>query len=112
VLSAPGEGLSGVLDWEFTGWFLPGLDAALLWLLLGRIPSVRSRVEQLVDDGPAAQAGFWCNVATVCTRELRTHRELPPGPIPAERLEYLSRTWDDVRVRVRDLARDLAGEVP
>nr|WP_269326833.1 aminoglycoside phosphotransferase family protein [Kineosporia mesophila] len=111
VLSAPGAGLSGVLDWEFAGLFLPGLDAAVLWLLLGRIPTVRQRIEQLVGDEPIAQAGFWCNVSTICTRELRTHREIPAGPVRAERLAYLTRTWADVRGRVGALADDLAGEL-
>ncbi|MBT0773719.1 aminoglycoside phosphotransferase family protein [Kineosporia sp. J2-2] len=105
---ADAGGLSGVLDWEFTGRFLPGLDAAVLWLLLGRIPSVQARIEQeLVGSSLVAQAGFWCNVATICTRELRTHRELPAGHLRDDRLAYLSPTWEQVRARVRGLARDL-----
>lgn len=99
--------LTGVLDWEFTGWFLPGIDAALLWIVLGHLPGARQRAEQAGGTAPADQAGFWTNVATVCVRELRIHRELPHGPLRTQRLAYLHPTWDTARGRVRELARQL-----
>lgn len=104
VLRAPGGVLTGVLDWEFTGRFLPGLDAALLWLVLGQLPEVRQEIERFAGDGGPQQAGFWANVATLCVRELRTHGELPDGPLRAARLPYLAATWTKVRGRVHELA--------
>lgn len=107
VLGAPGGVLTGVLDWEFTGRFLPGLDTALLWLVLGHLPTARHDAEQLAGDSVPQQAGFWANVATLCVRDLRTHGELPDGPLRATRLPYLRATWDTARARVHELAGQL-----
>lgn len=107
VLHRPDGMLTGVLDWEFTGRFLPGIDAALLWILLGHLPGARQRAEQLAGTAPADQAGFWANVATLCVRELRIHQELPDGPLRNQRLAYLGPTWDTARGRVHELARQL-----
>lgn len=107
VLHSSGGVLTGVLDWEFTGRFLPGLDAALLWIVLGHLPAARHEVEQLAGGSVSQRAGFWANVATLCVRELRTHGELPDGPLRAARLHYLRATWDTVRARVRELAGTL-----
>lgn len=107
VLQAPGGVLAGVLDWEFTGRFLPGLDAALLWLVLGRLSGARAGVERLAGDSVAEQAGFWANAATLCVRELRTHGEWPDDPVCAARLPYLRAAWDSVQARVRELAGTL-----
>ncbi|MFI5492362.1 phosphotransferase [Actinoplanes sp. NPDC051859] len=104
VLRGPDGVLYGVLDWEFTGRYLPGLDAALLWLILGRLPGVRPAIEQLAGSDPAQLAGFWTNVATLAVRELRTHGELEDGPLRTDRLPYLEQTWDSVRARVHELA--------
>ena len=104
MLRAPGGVLTGVLDWEFTGRFLPGLDAALLWIVLGHLPDARQEAERIAGPGVPEQAGFWTNVAALCTRELRIHGELPDGPPRAARLSYLRSTWDTVRVRIRELA--------
>ncbi|MDQ1292332.1 MAG: hypothetical protein QG608_210 [Actinomycetota bacterium] len=100
-------GVTAVLDWEFTGLFLPGMDAALLWILLGHLPAARRDAEHLAGNDLPHQAGFWVNTATVCVRELRTHRDLPDGPLRASRLAYLQATWDIVQARVHDLARRL-----
>jgi hypothetical protein len=107
VLLAPGGLLTGVLDWEFTGRFLPGLDAALLWLVLGHVPGARHDAEYLAGASAPERAGLWVNVATLCVRELRIHTELPDGQRRAARLPYLRATWDTVRARVHELAGDL-----
>jgi hypothetical protein len=104
VLQLPGGVLIGMLDWEFTGRFLPGLDAALLWIVLGQLPGARHNAEQLAGTTVPERAGFWANIATLCVRELRTHGELPDGPLRATRLAYLQPTWDTVRTRVHELA--------
>lgn len=107
VLRAPGGALTGVLDWEFSGWYLPGLDAALLWLVLGRLPSARHHAEKLAGASVAERAGFWANVATLCVRELRSHGEWPDDPVCAARLPYLRATWRTVRTTVHELAQAL-----
>lgn len=104
VLNSCSGVLTGVLDWEFTGLFLPGLDAAMVWLVLGKIPTVQARVERFVGDEISQQAGFWVNVATLCVRELRTHAELPDGPLRPARLRYLAKVWRTARARIHDLA--------
>jgi hypothetical protein len=107
VLRDPGGVLTGVLDWEFTGWFLPGLDAALLWILLGRTPGAREQAEQISGGTLPQRAGFWANVATLLVRELRTHGELPDGPLRTERLAYLRTAWGTAQARVHELAGQL-----
>ncbi|GAA0476504.1 3-hydroxyasparagine phosphotransferase [Actinoplanes capillaceus] len=102
-----GNALTGVLDWEFTGRFLRGIDAALLWILLGAVPQARERAEQLGGSGIADRASFWVNVATLCVRELRTHGELSPGPLRQQRLAHLETTWTAARGRFHELARQL-----
>lgn len=105
VLRSPAGDLTGVLDWEFTGRFLPGLDAALVWLVLGRLPTVRHQVELLTGNSVPQQAGFWANVTTLCVRELRTHTELPDGPLRTTRLPHLTMAWQTAQARVHELAR-------
>ncbi len=94
-----------LLDWEFTGLYLPGFDLALQWVLLGRTPDLRDNIEHLVDIDPAVEAGFWINVACAMTREVRIHRELPAGPERTERLADLDNLWSGTRARINDLAR-------
>ncbi len=96
--------LAGVLDWEFTGRFLPGLDLALLWIALGQLPAARRLAQDHVGEDGAELAGFWANVATVCVRELRIHAELPAGPLRSQRLQYLRETWQTVQTQVFELA--------
>ncbi|MGK5681386.1 phosphotransferase [Actinoplanes sp. URMC 104] len=104
VLRAPAGMPAGVVDWEFTGRYLPGLDAALLWLVLGRLPAARQEIERFAGDSEPDRAGFWTNVAALCIREVRTHGDLPHGPLRAARLAYLAATWRTVRARVHKLA--------
>lgn len=96
--------VTGLLDFEFTGLFLPCFDLALLWVLLGNIPEARSRVTEAVGTDRAAVAGFWVNVAMVTTRELRTHGELEPGHPLRARLAMLTATWEQARARLHETA--------
>src|SRR5262249_15745028 len=55
-----------LLDWEFTGMFLPGFDLAMLHTLLAQTPAARTRIEAAVaDDGIAVP--FAVNLAMVLT---------------------------------------------
>jgi Phosphotransferase enzyme family len=97
--------VTGVLDWEFTGLFLPAFDLALLWVALAATPEARPRIEAAVGVDPDQLAGFWVNVAMVATRELRTHAELPPGPLRETRLAARAATWAHARDQLHAAAR-------
>ncbi len=99
--------LSGVLDWEFAGLYLPGADLALLWVLLAATPAARARIEAAAGTTMPSRAGFWVNVATLVARERRTHGELPPGPLRDTRLAGLAATWNTARTRLHQLAREV-----
>lgn len=42
------DGTCGLVDWEFTGLYLPGFDLALLRTVLARTPRAAARIEQTV----------------------------------------------------------------
>lgn len=70
-----GDGVA-LLDFEFTGLFLPGFDLAMLHTLLAVTPGAQQRIR-----GAAAAAGIderalLVNRAIVLARELRIHRAL------------------------------------
>jgi hypothetical protein len=89
-----------LLDWEFTGFYLPAFDLAMLWVLLGATEGIRRSIEQLLGDDPRVEAGFLINLACILTRELRMHSELPDTPERAHRLHVLAQDWSTVRDRL------------
>lgn len=101
------DGGATLLDWEFTGLYLPGFDLAMLHTQLGaHTPGLRARIDTMI-----AAAGhdtpFLVNLATVLTRELRIHHELPAGPLREARLPAIEAAWAQTRER---LHRHPAGE--
>ncbi|MGW7354606.1 aminoglycoside phosphotransferase family protein [Streptomyces sp. NPDC054784] len=63
-----------LVDWEHTGWYLPGFDLATLWTVLGEAPGARRQISQLAHaGGPAARDAFLVNLMLVLTREIRTY---------------------------------------
>ncbi len=97
---------AALLDWEFTGLFLPGFDLAMLHTLLGaRTPAIRERIDDAVAaDG--SEVPFTINLAAVLTRELRIHHELPAGPLRDSRLPQIEAAWEQARDRLhRQAAR-------
>ncbi|AXK35246.1 aminoglycoside phosphotransferase family protein [Streptomyces armeniacus] len=77
-----------LVDWEHTGWYLPGFDLATLWAVLSEAPGARRQISQLAQAaGPAARDAFLVNLMLVLTREIRTYetavqramREPPPA---------------------------------
>ncbi|MGG8408109.1 aminoglycoside phosphotransferase family protein [Streptomyces sp. 12297] len=63
-----------LLDWEHTGWYLPGYDLATLWTVLGDAPAARRQISQLAQSkGPVARDAFLLNLMLVLTREIRTY---------------------------------------
>lgn len=89
--------LAGALvDFEFTGLFLPGLDLAVLHTLLAATPGAPARIRA----GAAAAGGdsraLLVNRAVVLARELRIHRELPDGALRRERLALIEPQFHDL----------------
>ncbi|WP_225833615.1 aminoglycoside phosphotransferase family protein [Streptomyces sp. NK08204] len=71
LLSPAGPAL---LDWEHSGWYLPGYDLATLWLVLGDAPLARKQISQIAQSaGPAARDAFLVNLMLLLTREIRTY---------------------------------------
>ncbi|MGW5689099.1 phosphotransferase [Nonomuraea sp. NPDC003754] len=88
------------LDWEFAGFFLPGLDLALLWVLLRDAGPARDLIAARIPADPAWRAAFTLNQAMVFTRELRTHREAESSAWREARLAALEADWDGFRSTV------------
>lgn len=99
ILSTPGGGWA-LLDWEFTGLFLPGFDLAMLRVLLAGTPAAADHIEALVaEDGQ--QDSYLVNLAVVLSRERHIHRELPKGhPLRVARLPALEDQWRRARERI------------
>lgn len=98
LVTASGD--CALVDWEFTGWFLPGFDLAMLHTLLGaHTPNLRGRIDQAVAETGTEEA-FTVNLAMVLTRELRIHRELPHGPLRDARLPMIETAWAAARDRL------------
>lgn len=92
-----------LVDWEFTGLFLPGFDLAMLRTLLARTPAAQARIDTLVA-ADHAEEPFLVNLACVLTRELRIHRELPDGPLRSARLALIEPVWAEARDRLHAIA--------
>jgi hypothetical protein len=88
-----------LLDFEFTGLFLPGFDLAMLHTLLTTTPGAHDAIEALVGEA-AIEAPFLINQAMVLSRELRLHTELPDDEFRARRLALLHPQWDAFRTRL------------
>ncbi|WP_084497156.1 phosphotransferase [Nocardia amamiensis] len=93
-----------LLDWEFTGLFLPGFDLAMLHTQLGAAtPALRTRIDTAVT-AAGIEEPFVVNLATVLTRELRIHRQLPDGPLRETRLPVIDTAWQHTRERLHTSA--------
>jgi hypothetical protein len=97
-----GDGECALLDFEFTGLFLPGFDLAMLHTLLADTPGAQARIEALVGE-IGIEVPFLVNRAMVLSRELRLHTELPDGELRERRLALLRTQWSAFRARLRTL---------
>lgn len=97
LLTAIGEPV--LLDFEFTGLFLPGFDLALLHTLLAGTPGAQNAIDALVT-AAGIKAPFLINQAVVLSRERRIHAELPAGEFRDERLALIEPQWNTLRHRL------------
>ncbi|ABW12917.1 aminoglycoside phosphotransferase [Parafrankia sp. EAN1pec] len=88
-----------LLDFEFTGLFLPGFDLAMLHTLLADTPGAQDAVDALVGEA-GIEVPFLINQAMVLSRELRLHTELDAGEFRDRRLALLRPQWDAFRARL------------
>ncbi len=88
-----------LLDFEFTGLFLPGFDLAMLHTLLADTPGAQDAVDALVGEAGIA-VPFLINQAMVLSRELRLHTELDAGEFREKRLALLRPQWDAFHARL------------
>ncbi|MEV0611476.1 phosphotransferase [Polymorphospora rubra] len=99
ILIDPALGAT-LLDWEYTGLFLPGFDLAMLHTQLGAYtPAVQKRIDEFIVESGNVDA-FAVNLVAVLTRELRLHHELPDGPLRESRLSLIEAAWDQARDRL------------
>ena len=107
MLRAP-DGEWALLDWEFTGLFLPGFDLAMLQILLARTPAAADHIEAIVAETGHRDA-YLVNLAVVLSRELHIHQDLPEDhPLRVARLPVLEAAWQ----RARDQIHAAAGGPP
>ncbi|MGC5322425.1 phosphotransferase family protein [Micromonospora arida] len=94
-----------LVDWEFTGLFLPGFDLAMLHTQVGAsTPLIRERIEAIVSK-TGIEAAFALNLAVVLTRELRLHHELPEDdPARTRCLPIIEAAWTSASIRLQRLA--------
>lgn len=93
------NGECALLDFEFTGLFLPGFDLAMLHTLLAATPGAQDAVDAVVD-AFGIGVPFLINQAMVLSRERRLHTELPDDDFRARRLALLEPEWDAFRERL------------
>jgi phosphotransferase family enzyme len=89
-----------LLDWEFTGLFLPGFDLAMLSVLLARTPGAAALLEDVVRQTGCEEA-YLVNLAVVLSRERRIHLTLPQDhPLRLARLPAIDAAWTRARERL------------
>ncbi|MET7304261.1 aminoglycoside phosphotransferase family protein [Embleya sp. NPDC005575] len=90
LLTAQGAAL---VDWESSGYHLPGYDLAVLWTLLARDPMTRRQIIQTAQQsGSLSRDAFLVNLMLVLVREIRLN-DVGPGKEDQRRL--LRRLHDD-----------------
>jgi len=99
MIRLPG-GEWALLDWEFTGLFLPGFDLAMLSVLLAGTPGAADFVSDLASRAGHEDA-YLVNLAVVLSRERRIHLQLPANhPLRLARLPVIDAAWARARERL------------
>jgi serine/threonine protein kinase len=97
-LLLPDDDRCVLIDWEFAGLFLPGVDLATLRVVLTNTPAIGPAVDTLVAESDI-QASYLVNLGMVLAREQRIHVEIPDTDIEFRRtrLALLEPLWDCFR---------------
>jgi aminoglycoside phosphotransferase (APT) family kinase protein len=99
MIRLPG-GEWALLDWEFTGLFLPGFDLAMLSVLLAGTPGAADFVSEVARQTGHEDA-YLVNLAVVLSRERRIHLRLPRDhPLRLARLPVINAAWARARERL------------
>ena len=89
-----------LLDWEFTGLFLPGFDLAMLSVLLAGTHGAADFVHD-VASRTGHEDAYLVNLAVVLSRERRIHLKLPRNhPLRLARLPVIDAAWARARERL------------
>lgn len=96
ILSPTPRQGAALVDFEFTGLFLPGLDLAVLHTLLAATPGAPARIRAGAAAAGVDSRALLVNRAVVLARELRIHRELPDGALRRERLALIEPQFHDL----------------
>ncbi|MEU4147315.1 3-hydroxyasparagine phosphotransferase [Streptomyces parvulus] len=97
------RGRQVLIDWASSALYLPGLDLAQLWMLLGDVPGARARIEVAVAERADERDGmmpFLVNLTLLLHRERRAHRRFTDEASRA-RAVRLDAAWELTRHRVR-----------
>jgi hypothetical protein len=90
-----------LIDWASCGVYLPGLDLAQLWLLLGDSPGARRQIDDAAEDAPPDQlAAFLLNLTMLLYRERRAHQRFD-DPRSRLRAVQLDTDWAETLGRAR-----------
>jgi aminoglycoside phosphotransferase (APT) family kinase protein len=93
-----------LLDWEFTGLFLPGFDLAMLSVLLAGTPGAADLLAGVASQ-TCPEDCYLVNLAVVLSRERRIHLTLPAGhPLREARLPAIDAAWSRAREQFRAAA--------
>ncbi|MFE0861056.1 3-hydroxyasparagine phosphotransferase [Streptomyces rochei] len=97
------RGREVLIDWASSALYLPCLDLAQLWMLLGDVPGARARIEVAVAERADERDGmmpFLVNLTLLLYRERRAHRRFTDDASRA-RAVRLDAAWELTRHRVR-----------
>ncbi|MGY0234136.1 phosphotransferase [Longispora urticae] len=105
LLHDPDTGRVALVDLEFVGTYIEGLDLALVDLLIGsRSPALRASVTaRAAYDG--LEVGYALNLLLLVAREIALHRRLPDPAVRAARQNLLAGELDRAQALVADTAR-------
>jgi hypothetical protein len=96
------RGRQVLIDWASSALYLPCLDLAQLWMLLGDVPGARARIEVEVAERADARDGmmpFLLNLTLLLYRERRAHQRFTDDASRA-RAVRLDAAWELTRHRV------------
>jgi hypothetical protein len=94
-----------LVDWEYSGRYLPGHDLALLYTV-GRAasPTLAAAIADRVAAG-GITTEYTVNLVLLVCREIRIHASLPPRTAPAHRMPALRELHTRVRQQLHQTGR-------